>query len=95
MSAYVLIDSCIHDLAAYRTAQPPGLRALDAVGGRFVARGRPPMVLEGTWSPTRLSLVEFADLETAQRWYGSEDYQAAKALREHAADVCMVAFDSE
>jgi uncharacterized protein (DUF1330 family) len=95
MPAFVLIDSNIHDLETYRTAQPPGLRALDAVGGRFIARGRQPTILEGGWTPTRLSLVEFADLDTAQRWYDSADYQAAKVIRERAADVCMVAFDAE
>ena len=39
-------------------------------------------MLEGDWNPTRLVVLEFADLEAAKRWYESEEYQEAKRLRE-------------
>jgi uncharacterized protein (DUF1330 family) len=91
MATFVIIDSNVRDREQYLRAQPKGVSAIDDVGGRFIARAREPVVLEGPWSPTRLSVIEFRDLETAQSWYGSPDYQAAKAIREHAADMCIVA----
>jgi uncharacterized protein (DUF1330 family) len=36
-------------------------------------------------------ILEFPDLEAAQRWYVSEEYEAAKRLREGAANLRMVA----
>ena len=36
-------------------------------------------------------MLEFEDLDAVKRWYGSPEYQAAKKLREGAADLRMVA----
>jgi uncharacterized protein (DUF1330 family) len=36
-------------------------------------------------------VLEFEDLLAAQRWYVSEQYRAAIALREGAADLRMIA----
>jgi uncharacterized protein (DUF1330 family) len=36
-------------------------------------------------------VLEFEDLATAKRWYGSDAYQQAKRLREDAAHLRMVA----
>jgi uncharacterized protein (DUF1330 family) len=48
-------------------------------------------VFEGDWSPTRLVVLEFDDLDAAKQWYASEAYQEAKQLREGAARLRMVA----
>ena len=48
-------------------------------------------MLEGDWQPSRLVVLEFEDLATAKRWYGSDAYQQAKRLREGAAHLHMVA----
>ena len=50
-------------------------------------------MLEGDWNPTRLVVLEFPDLEAVQRFYESPEYQAAKALREGAAHLNMVAVE--
>ena len=72
----------------YKAASPG---AVAAGGGRFVVRGGELAVLEGDWSPSRLVVLEFPDLDAAKAWYASEQYQAVKALREGAADLKMVA----
>ncbi|HEX8190469.1 MAG TPA: DUF1330 domain-containing protein [Pyrinomonadaceae bacterium] len=35
----------------------------------------------GEWRPVFPVLIEFPDLETAHRWYDSEEYRELKALR--------------
>ena len=50
-------------------------------------------MLEGEWRPQRLVLLEFEDLDAAQRWYDSPEYRDARALREGAANLSMVAVD--
>ncbi|HYA09637.1 MAG TPA: DUF1330 domain-containing protein, partial [Gaiellaceae bacterium] len=56
-----------------------------------LARGGELAVLEGDWQPQRLVVVEFEDLEAIRRFYDSPAYREAKALREGAATLRMVA----
>ena len=84
------------DLEAARAGYTEAARmVLAQANGHFVARGQDPVVLEGAWTPSRLSLARFADLDTAKAWYRSDDYQAAKAIREGAARLSVVAFAAE
>jgi uncharacterized protein (DUF1330 family) len=54
--------------------------AVEKFGGRYLARGSVPEVLEG--SPGhKFLLIEFRDKPTAQAWFASPDYAAAKQLR--------------
>jgi uncharacterized protein (DUF1330 family) len=85
MTAYVIIQPDITDPEKYAqyTAAAPG--AVAAGGGSFLVRGGEVAVLEGDWHPDRLVVIEFEDIEAANRWYESEVYQEAKKLREGAA----------
>ena len=53
-------------------------------GGRFLARGGAVSVLEDEWSPERLVVIEFDSVDAARAWYASEDYRAARSLRQGA-----------
>jgi uncharacterized protein (DUF1330 family) len=64
-----------------------------AGGGRFVVRGGELAVLEGDWSPKRIVMLEFEDLEAAKRFYDSPAYQEAKKLRDGAASLNMIAVE--
>jgi uncharacterized protein (DUF1330 family) len=91
MSAYVIVETDIHDPEQYEQYKAASPGAVAAGGGRFVVRGGELAVLEGDWSPSRLVVLEFEDLEAAKRWYASDRYQAAKKLRDGAARLNMVA----
>jgi uncharacterized protein (DUF1330 family) len=90
MPAYVLIDADVHDDARYATYAAEGGRILPGLGGRFLARGGAIEVLEGTWRPRRLVVIEFPDRATARSWYHSVSYQDARRIREGAADFRAV-----
>ena len=62
-------------------------------GGRFLARGGAMYVLEGGWQPERLVVIEFESAEAAHAWYDSDDYRAARAVREGAGNWQMVVVD--
>jgi uncharacterized protein (DUF1330 family) len=51
-------------------------------GGRFIARGGEVDVLEGTWRPERLVILEFPSVERARAWWNSPGYAEARALRQ-------------
>ena len=91
MTAYLIVETDIHDPEQYELYKAASPGAVAAGGGRFVARGGEVAVLEGDWNPGRLVVLEFEDLDAIRRFYDSPEYQAAKALREDAADLRMVA----
>jgi uncharacterized protein (DUF1330 family) len=91
MSAYVIVETDIHDPEQYEQYKAASPGAVAAGGGRFVVRGGELAVLEGDWSPSRLVVLEFEDLEAAKQWYASDQYQEVKKLRDGAARLNMVA----
>jgi uncharacterized protein (DUF1330 family) len=91
MPAYVIVETDVTDPEQYEQYKAASPAAVAAGGGRFLVRGGEHAVLEGDWQPPRLVMLEFEDLETAKRWYESEAYQAAKKLREGAANFRMIA----
>ena len=93
MPAYVIVETDIIDPEQYERYKAASPGAVEAGGGRFVVRGGELAVLEGEWRPSRLVVLEFPDLETAKAFYDSELYREAKALREGAANLRMVAVE--
>ena len=91
MTAYVIVETDVTDPEQYQQYMAASHAAIAAGGGRFLVRGGELAVLEGDWRPPRLVVLEFEDLEAAQRWYESEAYQQAKKLREGAASFRAVA----
>jgi uncharacterized protein (DUF1330 family) len=91
--AYIVVETDVHDAEKYERYKQASPSAVAAGEGRFIVRGGEIAVLEGDWQPKRLVLLEFPDLEAAKRFYESPEYQAAKRLREGAADFNMVAVE--
>ena len=63
---------------------------LTKYGGRYIVRGGQFEVVEGTWQPTRVEMLEFPNMEQAKRWYDCEEYQEMKAARFKAARTNIV-----
>lgn len=82
MPAYLMIDITVKDAEAferYKQLAPP---TVAAYGGRYLVRGGATETLEGTWSPTRIVLLEFPTVERAREWWNSPEYAPAKAVRQ-------------
>jgi uncharacterized protein (DUF1330 family) len=90
MSAYVIVDVEVTDPARYQDYRAMVEPSLAKYGGRFVVRGGAHQVLEGDWQPTRVVVLEFPSVEQARRWYDSEEYRPAKALRMQTARTRLV-----
>ena len=93
MPAYLIVETDVTDPEQYEHYKAASPGAVAAGGGRFLVRGGEMEVLEGEWSPKRLVVLEFEDLEAAKRFYQSDEYRAAKKLREGAARFNMVAVE--
>jgi uncharacterized protein (DUF1330 family) len=93
MPAYVIVETDITDPEQYELYKAASPGTVAAHGGRFLVRGGELAVFEGDWTPKRLVIVEFDDLEAAKRWYAAPEYERAKKLREGAAELRMVAVE--
>ena len=87
----MIVETDVTDPDQYERYKAASPGAIAAGGGRFLARGGELDVLEGDWQPSRLVVLEFADLRAARDWYDSETYRQAKELRAGAARLRMVA----
>ena len=85
MTAYVVIEALISDPEAYEEYKPLAAASVAAHGGIYRSRGGTTEALEGEPVVGRVVVLEFSDSEKARRWYHSDDYQAAVAVRKDAS----------
>ncbi|HYE58290.1 MAG TPA: DUF1330 domain-containing protein [Rhodothermales bacterium] len=93
MPAYVVVQIVVEDPEAYEQYKALAPASIAAHGGRYLVRGGPVTVLESTWEPARLVVLEFPTAEAAHRWWASDDYAPAKAIRQASARTEMVLID--
>lgn len=88
MSAYVIIDTRINDSDAYETYKAKARPLVEKYGGIYRARGGNMDVVESElWSPTRIVILEFPDMQSARNFIDCDEYAPVKALR-HANAKC-------
>jgi uncharacterized protein (DUF1330 family) len=93
MAAYVIADLEVTDPARFAEYRQRVPATLAVYGGRFLVRGGAHEVVEGSWRPRRLVVLEFPSLAQARRWYDSEEYREPKAMRLAASDGNLVFVD--
>jgi uncharacterized protein (DUF1330 family) len=89
MAAYWIAHVTVTDAERYKAYQALAPAAFARFGGRFLARGGEADVLEGP-GHARHVVIAFPDLAAARACYASEEYGAARAAREGAAEVALV-----
>ena len=90
MAAYVIVNVRVRDRELYEEYAAGAPASVEAHGGRYLARGGAVDEREGSWSPERLVVLEFPDLDAARGWYDSEEYQRLAAIRRRAAEAELV-----
>ena len=91
MAAYLLVDCEVTDPKRYEDYKRLAQAAVAQYGGRYLARGGETVVLEGTWKPNRVVVLEFPDLARARAFFDSPEYVKARASRAGAAHMNIVA----
>jgi uncharacterized protein (DUF1330 family) len=90
MLAYVIVDIEVQNPTRYESYKDLAGPAVAKHGGRYLARGGATTVLEGSWQPKRLVILEFPSVEKAKAWWDSTDYADAKRIRQESAKTEMV-----
>jgi len=93
MSAYVVVDVEVTDPAGFEEYRQQVPASIARFGGRYIVRGGHTETLEGSWAPKRVVVLEFPDRATAKAWWSSQDYAAAKALRQRCARTQLIVVD--
>jgi uncharacterized protein (DUF1330 family) len=93
MTAYVIGEADIINPDGMKEYGPLIGAAVKKFGGRYLARGAKPQVLEGGPAHNML-IIEFDSAEIARRWYASPEYAAAKAVRQGASNLRLLLVDS-
>ena len=86
MPAYLIGDVReILDLERFRGYSQRNPPTIAKYGGRFLVRGGSAEVVEGDWSPGRIVVIEFDDMDALRRWYESPEYRAVWGERANSA----------
>ncbi|MBL8483156.1 MAG: DUF1330 domain-containing protein [Rhodocyclaceae bacterium] len=90
MSAFLIVDTKIHDPEAYEVYKNLAKPIAEKYGGVYRARGGAMDLRENQlWTPTRVVIIEFPDVQSAQRFVDSEEYAPVKPLRLAAAECTL------
>lgn len=81
-SAYFMVQVKAKSLEelSVRYAQS-AIASLLKFGGEMIAGTPAPTVLEGKWDGSWAAILHFPNMEMAQAWYNSAEYQPLKELR--------------
>ena len=85
---YWIAHATVHDPETYNIYRQANAEPLAKFGGKFLVRGGDQKSPEGAWSP-RTVIIEFPSYADALACYASEEYQAAKAIREAVSEANM------
>jgi uncharacterized protein (DUF1330 family) len=87
---YVILDVAIYDVERYLTYMNRVTPALEAAGGRYLARGGALTTYEGDWQPPRIVLLEFPSQQAWESFYYSAEYESIKGIRDEVSSGRMI-----
>jgi uncharacterized protein (DUF1330 family) len=93
VSAYLISDVRAKDPEAFEAYRARAAASIARYGGRYLARGGAIQIMEGCWQPQAIVIVEFDTAAQAERWYASDEYAEALALREQALSRDLILVD--
>ena len=86
MPAYIIADVKVRDTEQDKAYVALSPAAVAAAGGKFIVRGGRTEVLEGSWVPSRVVVIEFDTFDDAKAFYDSVQYRDARDKRAGATD---------
>jgi uncharacterized protein (DUF1330 family) len=90
MSAYVIANVDVRDPDRYAEYVKLTPATIAPYGGRFIVRGGKAERLEGDTAVNRIVVLEFDTWDQAKAWYDSENYRAARAVRQSASVASLL-----
>jgi uncharacterized protein (DUF1330 family) len=89
---YWIARLAVLDQAGYDAYRADNAEAFAKFGAKFLVRGGAFEALEGSAKPRNI-VIEFPSHEAAQQCWASPEYQRAKAKRDGAVDIDLIAIE--
>ncbi len=94
MSAYLIVDTKINNHEVYEEYKKLAKPIAEKYGGVYRVRGGALDVREDSlWTPTRIVIIEFPDVSSAQAFVDSEEYAPVKPMRLNNAECTLFIVD--
>ena len=94
MSAYLVVDIKIENAEEYEKYKKLVKPISEQYGGSYIARGGELDIREtDLWSPTRVVIIEFPDMQSAQAFIDSDEYAPVKQLRPNNEKCTLFVID--
>lgn len=94
MSAFLIVDTNIKNAAVYEEYKKLAKPIVEKYGGMYRARGGSLDIREtNLWTPTRIVIIEFPDVKSAQAFIDSEEYALVKPMRTNNAECTLFIVD--
>ncbi len=93
MATYLISDITVRDRTAFEIYRTRAAEAIHTYRGRYLARLGEVQVLEGSWNPSMIVIVEFPNLEQAHAWYRSPEYTFGLEVRDRPLTRNLILID--
>jgi len=93
MNAYLVLDFAIHDFESFREYIEEIPKFIEKHLGRYIVRGEEPTVMEGSWKPERMVVIEFPSRENANAFLKDPEAQSLFAIRHKTTTSKLVLVD--
>ena len=93
MSAYIIADVTVTNEEQMQRYREWSSRAILEHEAEVLVRGGRVVPLEEDWTPSRVVVLKFKNLDAAQAYYHSETYTQARKVREGAGSIRMFAVE--
>jgi uncharacterized protein (DUF1330 family) len=90
MPAYFIADVEVLDPVAFQEYAKGAPPTVAAYGGKYIARGGALETLEGSWHPTRITIIQFESVARAKEWFNSPEYAPMRAIRARTTRANLV-----
>ena len=91
MSAFLIVDTEIKDSDKYEEYKKLAKPIAEKYGGTYRVRGGEMDVREtDLWTPTRIVIIEFPDMDSARAFVDSDEYAPVKPLRLDNANCTLL-----
>ena len=93
MSAYLIAEVTVTDPTVFEQYRAGVPATIAAYGGKYLVRGGALELLEGSWQPKRVIILQFDSMARLKDWYRSKEYAPLLALRKKSATTNVIAIE--
>ena len=94
MSAFLIVDTKVENPHEYEEYKKLAKPIAEQYGGTYRARGGELDIREtDLWTPTRIVVIEFPDMDSARAFVDSTEYAPVKPMRRNNAKCTLFIVD--